>query len=62
MNGDIKLFDQKHAELLKVSGLHENVSCALYFKSDKLDSNLVVSGSETPGAALVFSSVNSERN
>ena len=36
MNGDIKVFDHKHAELLKVTSMHDSVSCALYFKSDSL--------------------------
>lgn len=34
MNGDVKIFDQKHSELLKVSSMHDSVTCALYFKSD----------------------------
>ena len=61
MNGDIKLFDHKHAELLKVTSLHNSVSSALYFKSDLLNSNMLVSGSESPNAALVFSQISADR-
>jgi len=57
MNGDVKLFDQKHSELLKVSSMHQAVTCALYFKSDALNCNMLVTGSETPGAVLVFSQI-----
>lgn len=55
MNGDVKLYDHKHAELLKVTSMHDSVSSLLYFKSDNMGCNYLVSGSEAPGAALVFS-------
>lgn len=61
MNGDIKLFDNKHSELLKVSSMHEAVSCALYFKSDALGCNVLVSGSEAPAPTLVFSQISDDR-
>ena len=61
MNGDIKLFDHKHAELLKVTSLHNSVSSALYFKSDLLNSNMLVSGSESPNSSLVFSQISADR-
>lgn len=61
MNGDLKLYDQKHSELLKVSSMHEAVTCALYFKSDTLQCNMLISGSEAPGASLMFSQVNADR-
>ncbi len=54
MNGDIKLYDNKHAELLKVSTTNDSVSCALYFKSDVLNCNVLVTGSESPNAGLQF--------
>ncbi len=52
MNGDIKLYDNKHAELLKVSTVHDNITSALYFKSDLLNCNVVVTASESPNARL----------
>ena len=52
MNGDIKLYDNKHAELLKVTTVHDSISCALYFKSDSLNCNVLVTGSESPNACL----------
>lgn len=62
MNGDLKVYDSKHAEVLKIEKLHqENVNCALYFKSDSLQGNYLVTGSECPGASLVFSSVSQDR-
>jgi hypothetical protein len=61
MNGDLKLFDHKHAELLKVTSLHSSVSSALYFKSDLLNCNMLVSASESPSAALVFSQISGDR-
>ena len=56
MNGDLKLFDHKHAELLKVTSLHSSVSSALYFNC-----NMLVSASESPSAALVFSQISGDR-
>ena len=52
MNGDLKLYDSKHAELLKVSSVNDSISCALYFKSDVLNSNILVTASESPNAGL----------
>lgn len=52
MNGDIKLYDNKHAELLKVSTVHDNITNALYFKSDLLNCNVVVTASESPNGRL----------
>lgn len=52
MNGDIKLYDNKHSELLKVTTLHDSVSCALYFKSDVMGCNVLVTGSASPNAGL----------
>lgn len=62
MNGDFKLYDNKHAELLKVSSIHDNVSCALYFKSDALNCNVLVTGSESPNAGLQFGQIGTDRN
>jgi len=62
MNGDIKLYDNKHAELLKVSTTNENVSCAIYFKSDLLNCNVLVTGSESPNAGLQFGQIGTDRN
>lgn len=62
MNGDFKLYDNKHAELLKVSSIHESVSCALYFKSDALNCNVLVTGSESPNAGLQFGQIGTDRN
>jgi len=52
MNGDIKLYDSKHSEVLKVSSVNESISCGLYFKSDSLNCNVLVTGSESPNAGL----------
>lgn len=60
MNGDLKIFSKEHAELVKVAGLHESVAALLYFKSDHLDKQVVVSGSEAPGPALVFGTMSHE--
>ena len=52
MNGDLKLYDNKHAELLKVSSVNDSISSALYFKSDVLNCNILVTASESPNAGL----------
>lgn len=62
MNGDIKLYDNKHSEVLKVSSVNESISCGLYFKSDTLNCNLLVTGSESPNAGLQFGQVGVDRN
>lgn len=62
MNGDIKLYDNKHAELLKVSTTNDNVSCALYFKSDVLNCYVLVTGSESPNAGLQFGQIGTDRS
>ena len=57
MNGDIKICSKEHAELLKVSQMHDSVSAALFFKSDSMNANVVVSASETPNPTMIFSRV-----
>jgi len=49
-NGDVKLYNSKHAELLSVSQLHADsqVTDSLYFQSDALNSKILVSCSELP--------------
>ena len=62
MNGDIKLYDNKHAELLKVSTVNDTITCGLYFKSDTLNCNILVTGSESPNAGLQFGQIGAERS
>lgn len=49
-NGDLKLYNSKHAELLSVSQMHADsqITDALYFKSDTLGSKFLVTCSEMP--------------
>ena len=49
-NGDVKVYNSKHAELVSVSQLHADsqVTDALYFKSDALNTNILISCSELP--------------
>ena len=49
-NGDLSLYNSKHAELLKVGQLHADsaITDALYFKSDALNAKFVVTCSEMP--------------
>ena len=63
MNGDLKIYDSKHAELLKVTGLHDETSISdlLYFKSDLIDAGLVVTASEMPNPALTFGQLTQDR-
>jgi hypothetical protein len=63
MNGDLKIYDQKHAEQVKVSQLHLDTSITdcLYFKSDLSQSNILVTASEVPNPALVFAEVSADR-
>ena len=59
-NGDVKLFSEKHAELLAVSEMHQDsqITDMLYFKSDKLNSNkYLVTCSELPNPELIISEV-----
>lgn len=62
-NGDIKVYSSEHAELLNVSQLHYNaqVSDMLYFKSDTLDANLVVSCSEQPDPQLIVAKLGADK-
>lgn len=58
MNGDLKIFDQSHGELIKLKSLHqENVNAVLFFQNDLMDAQAMVSGSEHPGGDLIFSQV-----
>jgi len=52
MNGDFKIYDSKHAELLKVSTSNDSITSALFFKSDSLNSNVLITGSSSPNAGL----------
>jgi len=52
MNGDFKIYDSKHAELLKVSTSNDSITSALFFKSDSLNSNILITGSSSPNAGL----------
>ena len=62
-NGDIKVYSSEHAELLNVSQLHYNaqVSDMLYFKSDTLDANIVVSCSEQPDPQLIVAKLGADK-
>lgn len=48
MNGDFKLYNSQHSELLKVSQLHQDtaITDCLYFQSEALKSAVVVTASE----------------
>jgi hypothetical protein len=63
MNGDLKIYDSKHAELVKVSQLHSDTSITdcLYFKSEAAQANILVTASEVPNPTLVFSEVSADR-
>jgi hypothetical protein len=62
MNGDLKVFDNKHA-LLMSTNLHSEtaITNCLLFKSDLLNTNVVVTASEVPNPALTFSYLSSDR-
>lgn len=62
MNGDLKVFDNKHA-LLMSTNLHSEtaITSCLLFKSDLLNTNVVVTASEVPNPALTFSYLSSDR-
>jgi hypothetical protein len=58
MNGDLKIFDQSHGEMIKLKNLHaENVNAVLFFHNEATDAQALVSGSEHPGGDLIFSQV-----
>lgn len=59
MNGDLKIFDAKHSELVKVAQLHQDTAITdlLYFQSELLKRDVVVTASESPNAELIFGSV-----
>ena len=56
-NGDLGLYNSKHAQLLKVSQLHADsaITDVLYFKSDANGDKFVVTCSEMPDPQLVIS-------
>ena len=58
-NGDVKIFNATHQEILSVSQLHDDsrINDLLYFNSDKLDSKLLVTCSELPNPSLTISKV-----
>lgn len=62
MNGDLKVFDSKHTQLLSIN-MHTETSITdcLFFKSDVLNTNVVVSASEVPNPALTFSYLSNDR-
>ena len=49
-NGDVKVYGSGHAELLNVTQMHNDsqITDMLYFKSDVLGHNVMVSCSELP--------------
>ena len=63
-NGDLKLYNSKHAELLSVSQLHADsqITDTLYFKSDVLGSKILVTCSEMPDPQLVISRVSPDKS
>ena len=62
MNGDLKVFDNKHTLLISTN-LHSEtaITSCLLFKSDLLNTNVVVTASEVPNPALTFSYLSSDR-
>ena len=63
-NGDVKVYGSGHAELLNVSQLHADsqITDMLYFKSDQLNSKILVTCSELPDPQLVISKLGSDKN
>lgn len=62
--GDLKLYDSKHTEILTVSQLHQQsqITDLLYFKSDKnRGTKYLVSCSELPNPELVITEVSSDK-
>jgi len=62
-NGDLKVYDSKHAELLKVNNLHPDcqITDLLYFKSDVMNKKIVVTASELPTPQLTFSELSQDK-
>ena len=62
-NGDVKVFDSSHSELLNVASLHKDsqITDMLYFKSDALNSKILVTCSEMPDPTLVISKLAADK-
>jgi len=63
-NGDLKLYNSKHSELLTVNQLHagSQITGALYFKSDVIGAKILVTCSEIPDPTLMISRVAEDKS
>ena len=62
-NGDVKVYGSGHAELLNVAQVHADsqITDMLYFKSDTLGHNVLVTCSELPDPQLVISKLGADK-
>jgi len=62
-NGDVKVYDSKHNEVLNVTKLHPDsqITDMLYFKSDALDQKYLITCSELPNAQMTISKIGADK-
>ena len=62
-NGDVKVYDSKHNEVLNATKLHQDsqITDLLYFKSDTLDQKYLITCSELPNAQMTISKIGADK-